>query len=81
MAVWSDNVRIFDSAIACGILAASQGEQLKHCYITLRNQIHQLNLLNKAPVVSADTFWHERQAVIQQWQQLFATTGETYAKS
>ncbi len=71
MAVWSDNVRIFDSATECGILSIEQGEKLKHCYTTLRNQIHHLNLLNKASIVGATEFCEERAFVTEMWQKLF----------
>ncbi|AUI65452.1 MULTISPECIES: bifunctional [glutamate--ammonia ligase]-adenylyl-L-tyrosine phosphorylase/[glutamate--ammonia-ligase] adenylyltransferase [Glaesserella] len=71
MAVWSDNVRIFESAIECGILSQTQGEQLKTCYTTLRNQIHHLNLLNKESVVDGSLFTQERAFVNQMWTMLF----------
>lgn len=72
MAVWSDNVRIFESAIACGILTQEQGDKLKACYTGLRNQIHHLNLLNKESVVSGEQFSAERTFVTQIWTTLFA---------
>ena len=72
MAVWSDNVRIFESAIACGILTQEQGDKLKACYTGLRNQIHHLNLLNKESAVSSEQFSAERAFVTQIWTTLFA---------
>ncbi|MDO4698192.1 MAG: bifunctional [glutamate--ammonia ligase]-adenylyl-L-tyrosine phosphorylase/[glutamate--ammonia-ligase] adenylyltransferase [Pasteurellaceae bacterium] len=71
MAEWSDNVRIFDSSIACQILSEADGEQLKTCYTTLRNQIHHLNLLNKESVVQSHEFATERAFVQKMWQKLF----------
>ncbi|MDG6843082.1 bifunctional [glutamate--ammonia ligase]-adenylyl-L-tyrosine phosphorylase/[glutamate--ammonia-ligase] adenylyltransferase [Glaesserella parasuis] len=68
MADWSDNVRIFDSAVACGILTAGEGERLKGCYTGLRDQIHRLNLLNKESIVDASEFIDERQYVATCWQ-------------
>ncbi|WP_082892860.1 bifunctional [glutamate--ammonia ligase]-adenylyl-L-tyrosine phosphorylase/[glutamate--ammonia-ligase] adenylyltransferase [Bibersteinia trehalosi] len=73
MAVWSDNVRIFDSAIACGILSAEQGELLKQCYICLRNRVHQLNLLNQESYVVKTEFATEREIVCQIWNNLFSS--------
>lgn len=70
MAEWSDNVRIFEQALACGVLEPHISEQLKVCYTTLRNQIHQLNLLNQKSEVPATEFVSERQFVRQVWQQL-----------
>lgn len=72
MAVWSDNVRIFDSAVECGILTEADGEALKRCYTTLRNQIHHLNLLRKESVVEASEFVAERAFVGEMWRRLFA---------
>ncbi|MEG9498336.1 bifunctional [glutamate--ammonia ligase]-adenylyl-L-tyrosine phosphorylase/[glutamate--ammonia-ligase] adenylyltransferase [Mannheimia indoligenes] len=70
MAVWSDNVRIFDSAVECGILSLQESEQLKYCYTSLRNKIHHLNLLRKESVVEAAEFVEERAFVRKMWQSL-----------
>lgn len=72
MAVWSDNVRIFDSAVACGILSTEDGEELKRCYTSLRNRIHHLNLLRIASLVPATEFVAERAFVSKIWQRIFA---------
>lgn len=71
MARWSDNVRIFECAVACGILSKEQGMQLQHCYTTLRNQIHHLNLLNQASSVEETLFTAEREIVRKIWDNLF----------
>ena len=70
MTDWSDNVRIFERSVECGILTDTQGEALKYCYITLRNQIHHLNLLNQEAVVDSDEFVTERQQVQAIWREL-----------
>ncbi|MFA9616177.1 bifunctional [glutamate--ammonia ligase]-adenylyl-L-tyrosine phosphorylase/[glutamate--ammonia-ligase] adenylyltransferase [Mannheimia sp. E15BD] len=72
MAVWPDNVRIFDSAVECGILSLQQSEQLKHCYTSLRNKIHHLNLVHKESVVEATEFVEEREFVREMWQLLLS---------
>ncbi|MCK3655644.1 bifunctional glutamine synthetase adenylyltransferase/deadenyltransferase [Pasteurellaceae bacterium Macca] len=72
MADWSDNVRIFDSSVACGILTPTQGEGLKNAYTTLRNTIHHLNLRNEESVVAESLFQNERQLVQQIWQAYLA---------
>lgn len=72
MAVWSDNVRIFDSAVACGILSTEDGEELKRCYTSIRNRIHHLNLLRIASLVPATEFVAERAFVSKIWQRIFA---------
>lgn len=71
MAVWSDNVRIFDAAIETGLLSQADGEQLKHCYTRLRNQIHHLNLLRQPSIVPATEFVAERDFVRQMWAKIF----------
>ncbi|WP_157394779.1 bifunctional [glutamate--ammonia ligase]-adenylyl-L-tyrosine phosphorylase/[glutamate--ammonia-ligase] adenylyltransferase [Ursidibacter arcticus] len=73
MTDWSDNVRIFERSVECGILTDTQGETLKHCYITLRNQIHHLNLLNQEAVVDSGEFVIERQQVQAIWRELLQT--------
>lgn len=72
MAVWSDNVRIFETAIEYGILDVEKGKQLKRCYTTLRNKVHHLNLLGKESVVEADQFILERQFVAAMWQEILS---------
>lgn len=75
MAVWSDNVRIFESCIECGILSAPQGEQLKNAYTGLRNRIHHLNLLNHESIVAQSEFEGERSVVCRVWDNLFEGYG------
>lgn len=67
---WSDNVRIFDSLAESAVVPVEICEKLKHCYITLRDKIHHLNLLGLPSVVSAEEFKQERLFITQIWQQL-----------
>ena len=71
MAVWSDNVRIFDTAMAYGILTEPAGEQLKYCYTAMRNRIHHLNLLRQPSCVPMSEFEAERDFVGKMWSQIF----------
>ena len=71
MAVWSDNVRIFDTAMAYGILTEPAGEQLKYCYMAMRNRIHHLNLLRKPSCVPMSEFEAERDFIGKMWSQIF----------
>ena len=71
MAVWSDNVRIFDTAMAYGILTEPAGEQLKHCYTAMRNRIHHLNLLRQPSCVPMSEFETERDFIGKMWSQIF----------
>lgn len=67
MAIFSDNVRIFDNAIECDIVTKREGEKLKNCYTTLRNKIHHLNLIAQKNIVSNDKFLEERKFITQIW--------------
>ena len=71
MAQWSDNVRIFDAAVACGVLSKEDGEELKRCYTAIRNRIHRLNLLRRPSVTEAEEFIRERRFVGEIWQRIF----------
>lgn len=71
MAVWSDNVRIFDSAMSVGLLSEEEGERLKNGYTRLRNKIHHLNLLRRPSVVPSSEFANERDFVTQMWTKIF----------
>ena len=71
MAVWSDNVRIFDTAMAYGILTEPAGEQLKYCYTAMRNRIHHLNLLRQPSCVPMSEFEAERDFIGKMWSQIF----------
>ncbi|QGM80453.1 bifunctional [glutamate--ammonia ligase]-adenylyl-L-tyrosine phosphorylase/[glutamate--ammonia-ligase] adenylyltransferase [Otariodibacter oris] len=71
VAVWSDNVRIFESCAESGILSLEESEQLKYCYTTLRNKIHHLNLLNQTAIVDSEEFERESSYVKSTWKRLF----------
>ncbi|MGY3568766.1 bifunctional [glutamate--ammonia ligase]-adenylyl-L-tyrosine phosphorylase/[glutamate--ammonia-ligase] adenylyltransferase [Vibrio paucivorans] len=66
---WSDNVRIFESMMAQGVLEEEQAMALTHAYTTLRDEIHHRNLLNLDADVAEDKYQRERQVVIQVWNQ------------
>lgn len=72
MAVWSDNVRIFDSAMACGILRADEGEQLKQIYTALRNRLHHLHLIEQESTVLATEFVEAREFIAKMWENCFS---------
>ncbi|WP_373100388.1 MULTISPECIES: bifunctional [glutamate--ammonia ligase]-adenylyl-L-tyrosine phosphorylase/[glutamate--ammonia-ligase] adenylyltransferase [Pasteurellaceae] len=70
LAVWSDNVRIFEVMAESAVISAPVCERLKKCYVDLRDRIHHLNLLGRPPVVSAQEFTQERAFISRIWQQL-----------
>ena len=68
MAVWSDNIRIFETAQELQILSKTELQQLIQAYITYRNRGHQHTLKCKKAEVPAQLFTQEREQVIAIWQ-------------
>ncbi|HCG5535361.1 TPA: bifunctional [glutamate--ammonia ligase]-adenylyl-L-tyrosine phosphorylase/[glutamate--ammonia-ligase] adenylyltransferase [Vibrio parahaemolyticus] len=69
---WCDNVRIYETLIAQGVMEGNQAMQLIRAYTTMRNEIHHRNLLNLDADVVEDKFVAEREWVKQAWNQWFA---------
>ncbi|TON86831.1 bifunctional [glutamate--ammonia ligase]-adenylyl-L-tyrosine phosphorylase/[glutamate--ammonia-ligase] adenylyltransferase [Vibrio parahaemolyticus] len=69
---WCDNVRIYETLIAQGVMEENQAMQLIRAYTTMRNEIHHRNLLNLDADVIEDKFVAEREWVKQAWNQWFA---------
>lgn len=68
---WCDNVRIFETLIAQGVIEEKQAMQLILAYTSMRNEIHRRNLLNLEADVVEDKFAAEREWVKQAWNQWF----------
>ncbi len=66
---WSDNVRVFESLIAQGIMDEAQALSITNAYTEMRDQIHHRNLLNQDADVAEDRFIQERQLVTEVWHQ------------
>ncbi|MBR9789609.1 MAG: bifunctional [glutamate--ammonia ligase]-adenylyl-L-tyrosine phosphorylase/[glutamate--ammonia-ligase] adenylyltransferase, partial [Vibrionaceae bacterium] len=69
---WCDNVRIFETLIAQGVMDEDQAMQLISAYTSMRNEIHHRNLLNLDADVVEDKFVAEREWVTQAWNQWFS---------
>jgi glutamate-ammonia-ligase adenylyltransferase len=69
---WCDNVRIFETLIAQGVMEENQAMQLTRAYTSMRDEIHRRNLLNLDADVAEDKFVAEREWVKQAWNQWFA---------
>lgn len=67
MTRWSDNVRIFETSIAQGVMEESQALALTQAYTRMRDEIHKRNLLNLDADVALDKFTAERQVVMDAW--------------
>ncbi|NLS12329.1 bifunctional [glutamate--ammonia ligase]-adenylyl-L-tyrosine phosphorylase/[glutamate--ammonia-ligase] adenylyltransferase [Vibrio sp. SM6] len=72
---WSDNVRIFETLAAQGIMDESQAQALIHAYTAMRDEIHHRNLLGQEADVKETRFITERECVIAAWQQWFGDSG------
>ncbi|SMY37849.1 bifunctional [glutamate--ammonia ligase]-adenylyl-L-tyrosine phosphorylase/[glutamate--ammonia-ligase] adenylyltransferase [Photobacterium andalusiense] len=70
---WSDNIRIFESLAANGIIDSITAAQLQHAYCDMRNAIHRLSLLGLPAYVEQQQFVDERHIVAQVWQQWLAS--------
>ncbi|MEX0334038.1 bifunctional [glutamate--ammonia ligase]-adenylyl-L-tyrosine phosphorylase/[glutamate--ammonia-ligase] adenylyltransferase [Vibrio tubiashii] len=64
---WSDNVRIFESMMAQGIMDEGAAMALTHAYTTMRDQIHHRNLLNLDADVADEKLVKERELVTKLW--------------
>lgn len=68
---WCDNVRIFESMMAQGVLDEGPAMALTHAYTTMRDQIHHRNLLNLDADVAEEKFAAERALVRNVWREWF----------
>ncbi|WP_394244046.1 bifunctional [glutamate--ammonia ligase]-adenylyl-L-tyrosine phosphorylase/[glutamate--ammonia-ligase] adenylyltransferase [Vibrio astriarenae] len=66
---WSDNVRIFESLMAQGVMEEVDAMAITQAYTTMRDQIHHRNLLNLDADVADDRYTNERQQVTRLWNQ------------
>ncbi|MCG9684513.1 bifunctional [glutamate--ammonia ligase]-adenylyl-L-tyrosine phosphorylase/[glutamate--ammonia-ligase] adenylyltransferase [Vibrio sp. Isolate23] len=64
---WSDNVRIFESMMAQGIMDEAPAMALTQAYTTMRDQIHHRNLLNLEADVAEEKLVRERELVKALW--------------
>ena len=66
---WTDNIRLLNSFVDCGLLPRATAETLAEAYRAYRKTVHQLALQGQAPVIAADAFVEQRRAVGEQWRQ------------
>ncbi|WP_114800796.1 bifunctional [glutamate--ammonia ligase]-adenylyl-L-tyrosine phosphorylase/[glutamate--ammonia-ligase] adenylyltransferase [Moraxella canis] len=68
LAIWPDNVRIFEEVEKTGIWTADRCQKLTQAYLDLRKKTHELALSEQKNVVG-DQEWHElRQFVREVWE-------------
>ncbi|MCG8707342.1 bifunctional [glutamate--ammonia ligase]-adenylyl-L-tyrosine phosphorylase/[glutamate--ammonia-ligase] adenylyltransferase [Brenneria sp. 4F2] len=64
---WSDNVRILEMMAQYGVMAEEEAAALKQAYVTMRNALHHLALLEISGSVGQDKFMAERRQVLISW--------------
>jgi len=69
---WTDNMRLLDTAVSCGILPEAQARTLQNIYIEYRSRLHRLALDKAAYLRPGEEFRTEREQVTAIWQKLFA---------
>lgn len=68
LAIWPDNVRIFEEVEKTGIWTADRCQKLTQAYLDLRKKTHELALSEQKNIVE-DKEWHElRQFVREVWE-------------
>ncbi len=71
LAKWSDNVRIFDSCVECGLLAPEPASKLKQAYLNIRNLAHRCTLRGLHRIVPESELSLERNDVMNLWNNVF----------
>lgn len=70
MALWSDNIRIFETACACGVWSKERCQSLSRAYLLLRQATHNQALKDASFEVEGD--WQEvRDGVVAIWEEVF----------
>lgn len=70
MAIWSDNMRIFETAHACGVWSAERCHTLSRAYLLLRQATHNQALKDASLEVEGD--WQAvRSEVMRIWEEVF----------
>lgn len=70
---WTDNIRLIETLVACGLLADADGRQLADVYRRYRAEVHRLTLQERPARVSTERFVAERECVQQLWQHWLGT--------
>ncbi len=74
LTTWTDNIRLLETLIKQGLLAASVGADLTQAYKALRAAYHRHALQDAAGLVEDAQLGSERQSVIAIWQQLMGSS-------
>ncbi len=72
LAIWSDNVRIFEEVAKTGLWSTERCEKLIQSYLSLRKKTHELALMEQKTIVQDDTWQETREFVRGVWDGVFA---------
>ena len=67
LAIWSDNVRIFEEVAKTGLWSTERCEKLTQSYLNLRKKTHELALMEQKTIVQDDTWQETREFVRGVW--------------
>ncbi|MFD2096925.1 bifunctional [glutamate--ammonia ligase]-adenylyl-L-tyrosine phosphorylase/[glutamate--ammonia-ligase] adenylyltransferase [Corallincola platygyrae] len=67
LAIWSDNVRIFETLAQQGLMDAAQADALTEAYCSLRDENHRLALQQQPGLLSAEQWQQTRQQITSAW--------------
>lgn len=71
LAIWPDNVRIFEEVAKTNIWTKERCQKLTQCYLDLRKKTHELALSEQGNVVE-EKAWHQLRVYVQEvWRQVF----------
>lgn len=78
LAIWSDNVRIFEEVAKTGLWQESYCQELTNAYLQLRQKTHELALSDKKIIVDDEGQWQKlREFVKEIWQKTIVNTAKT----
>lgn len=79
LAIWSDNVRIFEELGKTGLVDSDTCQKLTEAYLRLRQETHKLALAEQKIIVD-EKDWHELRAFVsQEWDKLIGKRIEAIA--
>lgn len=71
LAIWSDNVRIFEEVAKTGVWDNERCQKLTQSYLKLRKKTHELALMEQKSIVQDDHWQQVRQFVRKVWSEVF----------
>ena len=67
---WTDNIRLLDTLVECGLLNAGDGRELADIYRAYRGEVHRLTLQEERALAEAADYAEQRATVTRIWRAL-----------